>query len=77
MSEMTTKEILSTLYQNADIVWSETRRDFNVGVNVEYDHIGYRIYESDKKVLEEVERRLGLAEIKGNQGKFPLIKEEK
>ena len=69
MSEMNTTTLMRALYINAETAWAEYHNGQSKSVNVVYDGTEYVIFAADKIVLEEVERKLELAEIKGNRGK--------
>ena len=60
---MTTKEIMHEMYSNAEIVWGEYHNGICPrSVSVIYDGTEYRIFAEDKPILEEVQRKLELAD---------------
>jgi len=73
MSDMTTKDIMKALYRNAEMAWENNHTGQSNSANAIYDEYEYMIFADDKQLLEEVERRLKLAEVKGNQGKISPI----
>ena len=59
---MTNKEIMETLYHNAETVWAEYHTGLSKSANVIYEGTEYVIFAEDKPILEEVQRRLEMSE---------------
>ena len=59
---MTNRKIMDALYQNAEISWAENHNGQSKSATVIYEEMEYVIFASDKPILEEVQRKLELAD---------------
>jgi len=59
---MTNRKIMETLYHNAETEWAEYHMWQSKSANVIYEGIEYVIFAEDKPILEEVQRKLELAD---------------
>ena len=59
---MTNQEIMHELYTSAELVWGEYHNGQSKSANVIYGETEYVIFAEDKPILEEVQRKLELAD---------------
>ena len=59
---MTNREIMKGLYSNAETAWAEYHNGQSQSATVFYEETEYIIFAEDKTILEEVQRKLELAD---------------